>query len=53
MTFDQIPTGTDVFLDANVLIYHFVGEPTHGLLHLASHDSDFDYDLWTERYSLA
>ena len=30
MTFEQIPSGTDVFLDANVLIYHFVGEPNYG-----------------------
>ena len=26
MTFDQIPSSTDVFLDANVLIYHFAAD---------------------------
>ncbi len=30
MTLDQIPSGTDVFLDANTLIYHFTAEPTYG-----------------------
>jgi predicted nucleic acid-binding protein len=30
MTFDQIPVGTDVFLDANTLIYHFTAEPSFG-----------------------
>jgi predicted nucleic acid-binding protein len=30
MTFDQIPSGAEVFLDANALIYHFVGDPTYG-----------------------
>jgi predicted nucleic acid-binding protein len=30
MTFDQIPSGTEVFLDANTLIYHFTAEPTYG-----------------------
>ena len=30
MTFDQIPSGTDVFLDANALIYHFAGDSTYG-----------------------
>ncbi len=30
MTFDQIPAGAEVFLDANILIYHFTDEPTYG-----------------------
>jgi predicted nucleic acid-binding protein len=30
MTFDQIPSGTEVFLDANTLIYHFTAEPSMG-----------------------
>jgi predicted nucleic acid-binding protein len=30
MTFDQIPTGGAVFLDANTLIYHFSAHPTYG-----------------------
>lgn len=30
MTLDQIPTGTEVFLDANALIYHFTSEPAYG-----------------------
>lgn len=30
MTFDQILSGTEVFLDANTLIYHFTAEPTFG-----------------------
>jgi len=27
MTFDQIPSGIAVFLDANTLIYHFANDP--------------------------
>jgi predicted nucleic acid-binding protein len=30
MTFDQIPSGTDIFHDANTLIYYFTAEPTYG-----------------------
>ena len=30
MTFDDIPAGTAVFLDANILIYHFTNHPTCG-----------------------
>jgi predicted nucleic acid-binding protein len=30
MTFDQIPTGTEVFLDANALIYHFTNDSSYG-----------------------
>jgi predicted nucleic acid-binding protein len=30
MTLDQIPSGTEVFLDANTLIYHFTNEPAYG-----------------------
>jgi predicted nucleic acid-binding protein len=30
MTFDQIPSGTAVFLDANALIYHFTGAAAYG-----------------------
>jgi predicted nucleic acid-binding protein len=30
MTFAQISRGAAVFLDANVLIYHFTNEPTYG-----------------------
>jgi predicted nucleic acid-binding protein len=30
MSFDQILNGTDVFIDANTLIYHFTTEPTYG-----------------------
>jgi hypothetical protein len=30
MTFDDIPAGADVFLDANTLVYHFIAEPTIG-----------------------
>ena len=30
MTFDDIPAGATLFLDANTLIYHFTPEPTFG-----------------------
>jgi hypothetical protein len=30
MTFDQIPTGSPIFLDANCLIYEAVADPAHG-----------------------
>jgi predicted nucleic acid-binding protein len=30
MTFDQIPQGADVFLDANSLVYHFTNDPAYG-----------------------
>jgi predicted nucleic acid-binding protein len=30
MTFDDIPAGAAVFLDANVLIYHFTNHPQYG-----------------------
>ena len=30
MTFAQIPVGAAVFLDANVLVYHFTNEPKFG-----------------------
>jgi predicted nucleic acid-binding protein len=30
MTFDQIPGGTTVFLDANSLVYHFTNDPKYG-----------------------
>ncbi len=30
MTFDAIPAGTAVFLDANTLIYHFTRHPQFG-----------------------
>lgn len=30
MTFDDIPAGIDLFLDANTLIYHFNGHPNYG-----------------------
>ena len=30
MTFDAIAGGTKVFLDANVLVYHFSGNPQYG-----------------------
>lgn len=30
MTFDQIPSGTDVFLDANTMIYHFTADAALG-----------------------
>ena len=31
MTFDQIPAGTAVFLDANSLVYHFTNAPKYGV----------------------
>lgn len=31
MTFANIPNGTQVFIDANPLVYHAVADPTHGL----------------------
>ena len=31
MTFDQIPAGTAVFLDANSLVYHFTNDPRYGV----------------------
>ncbi len=31
MTFDQIPAGAAVFLDANPLIYHFTNDPKYGV----------------------
>jgi len=37
MTFDQIPAGVAVFLDANSLVYHFT-------------DADFDRVPWLARY---
>jgi predicted nucleic acid-binding protein len=30
MNFSQIPAGSSVFLDANVLIYHFASDPNYG-----------------------
>jgi predicted nucleic acid-binding protein len=30
MTFDGLPAGSSVFLDANTLIYHFTGHPQYG-----------------------
>jgi hypothetical protein len=30
MTFDQIPAGAAVFLDANTPIYHFAADPKYG-----------------------
>ena len=30
MTFDQIPAGSAVFLDANSLVYHFTNDPRYG-----------------------
>jgi predicted nucleic acid-binding protein len=30
MTLDQVPSGTQVFLDANILIYHFTAHATYG-----------------------
>ena len=30
MTFDQIPPGARVFLDANSLVYHFTNDPRYG-----------------------
>jgi predicted nucleic acid-binding protein len=39
MTFDQVPAGVAVFLDANTLVYHFTNHPKYGaasnrLLHM-------------------
>jgi predicted nucleic acid-binding protein len=31
VTFDQIPAGTAVFLDANSLVYHFTNDPRYGV----------------------
>ena len=31
MTFDQIPDGSSVVLDANVLVYYFAPDPNFGL----------------------
>jgi hypothetical protein len=31
MTFDQIPAGVTVFLDANSLVFHFTNDPKYGL----------------------
>ena len=31
MTFDQIPAGMAVFLDANSLVYHFTNDPKYGV----------------------
>lgn len=31
MTFDDIPAGQTVFVDANVLLYYFTAHPTYGL----------------------
>ena len=31
MTFDDIPSGAAVFIDANSIIYHFISEPTYGV----------------------
>ena len=30
MTFDHIPPGVALFLDANTLVYHFTNEPSYG-----------------------
>jgi hypothetical protein len=30
MTFDQLPSGSMVFLDANTLVYHFSAHPKYG-----------------------
>ena len=44
MTFDQIPAGAAVFLDANSLVYHFTNDPKYGvastrLVHQIEHGS--------------
>jgi predicted nucleic acid-binding protein len=31
MTFDQVPAGAAVFLDANSLVYHFTNDPKYGV----------------------
>ena len=31
MIFDEIPSGADVFLDANTFIYHFTGDSAYGV----------------------
>jgi hypothetical protein len=49
MTFDDIPAGTAVFVDANTFVYYF--EPHHGLTFLASPDADFDRVLGLARYA--
>ncbi len=30
MTFDDLPSGTSIFLDANPLVYHFASDPALG-----------------------
>jgi len=30
MTLDQVPAGTRVFVDSNILVYHFQPHPTFG-----------------------
>jgi predicted nucleic acid-binding protein len=30
MTLDQIPSGASVFVDSNILVYHFQPHPTFG-----------------------
>ena len=30
MSFDDLPAGAAVFLDANTLIFHFANHPQHG-----------------------
>ena len=35
MKFDDIPDGTEVFIDANTFIYHFTNHPKYGARALA------------------
>ena len=60
MTFDTIPAGLPVFLDANCLVYEATADPTYGpackrllerLGALASLDADFDRVPGITRYA--
>jgi len=62
MTFDQIPAGSAVFLDANSLVYHFTNDPRYGVTSTrlvqqieqgavsGFTSTDFDRVPWLTRY---
>jgi len=67
MTLDQAPSRSHVFVDSNILVYHFQPHPSfgpichrflelalrqaHGLTHLASHDAHSDNVSAITRYA--
>jgi len=55
MTFDQVPSGTQIFLDANGLIYHFTAHATYGpaCTHLIERIEQQDLQAFTSTHVLS